>query len=204
MKTQINKIENDWTDAKNKCRTTVNKIPTDNEPSTDFKTNLLISEHSPVRLIKVNWLWNGIKSWSATHWSRHKWECFISTRRSDRIGMDRGNLSQDELVVFEGEANAQHLIDTWRKRLCFQASKETRQLAEDFKITLKEKESELADALVPSCIYRYGCPEFDECGFFDKFLENNKDNNQNKNMHIIKDRYKAYNDYFYKKHKIKE
>ena len=46
MKTQINKYENDWVDVKNKCRNTINKDHTDNEPSSDFKTRLLISEHS--------------------------------------------------------------------------------------------------------------------------------------------------------------
>jgi len=195
MLTKINKIENDWKDAKNKCRTTVNKEHTENEPSSQFKTSLLISEHSPARLIKVNWMWDGIKSWIATHWSRHKWECFISTRRSDRIGFDRAALSQDELVTFEGEANAQHLIDSWRKRLCFQASKETREYAEDFKIELYDFEPELSNVLVPSCVYRCGCPEFEECGFwkkFNKFLERGEDIS-------IKDRYKIYNDYFYSK-----
>ena len=198
MKTQIISIEGTWNRAKNACRTTVNKIHTDNEPSSEFKTNLLISEHSPVRLIKVNWIWDSIKSWCAVHFSRHKWECFVSTRRTDRIGIDRDKLTQDEIVTFEGEANAQHLIDTWRKRLCFQASNETRQYAEDFKIVLREKEPELADALVPHCIYRFGCPEFEMCKrkFFDKFLERNK----GVDMRNIKERYKAYNDEFYNKH----
>jgi len=198
MKTQILNIEGTWKRAKNACRITVNKIHTDNEPSSEFKTNLLISEHSPVRLIKVNWIWDSIKSWCAVHFSRHKWECFVSTRRTDRIGIDRDKLTQDEIVTFEGEANAQHLIDTWRKRLCFQASNETRQYAEDFKIVLREKEPELADALVPHCIYRFGCPEFEMCKreFFDKFLERNK----SVDMRNIKERYKAYNDEFYNKH----
>ena len=102
MKTQIIDIAGDWRGAKNACRTTVNKEHTKNEPSSKFKTDLLISEHSPVRLIRVHWFWKNIKSWVATHWSRHKWECFISTRRSDRTGLDRGELSQDEKVDFEG------------------------------------------------------------------------------------------------------
>ena len=196
MKTKILNIEGTWNRAKNACRTTVNKIHTDNEPNSEFITNLLISEHSPIRLIKVNWLWDQIKSWSATHWVRHKWECFVSTRRSDRTGINRDKLTQDELVIFEGEANSQHLIDTWRKRLCFQASKETRELAEDFKIVLKEKESELANVLVPNCIYRFGCPEFEECGYFKKYLEKNN----GIDMTNIKKRYEVYNNDFYNKH----
>jgi hypothetical protein len=191
--TKINKLENDWKDAKNKCRTTVNKVHTENEPDSKFKTNLLISEHSPIRLLKINWMWEKIKSWCATHWSRHKWECFISTRRSDRIGKNRGILSQEELVMFEGEANAQHTIDSWRKRLCFQASPETREFAEDFKLTLKEIEPEWADVLVPNCIYRCGCPEFEECGYWNNFQYKYPLNE----LIDIRKRYSLYNEEFY-------
>lgn len=191
MLTKINKIENDWKDIKNKCRTTVNKKHTENEPNTDFKLKLLISEHSPSRLLKVNWMWDNIKSWCATHWSRHKWECFIGTRRTDRTGVNRDKLYQDELVVFEGEANSQNLIDSWRKRLCFQADPETREYAEDFKISVKQFEPELSYVLVPNCVYRCGCPEFEQCGFWDKFCDTDE------NLLDINNRYKKYNDEFY-------
>ena len=84
FKTIINKIDCDWVNIKNKCRTTTSKEYTDNIPKSTFKTKLLVSEHSPIRLWVVDWTWKEIMSWVATHWSRHKWECFISTRRSDR------------------------------------------------------------------------------------------------------------------------
>lgn len=193
MYTKINKIESDWVDVKNKCRTTVNKDHTDNIPNSEFKTKLLISEHSPIRLIKVNWIWRGIKSWVATHWSRHKWECFISTQRSDRIGQNRDDFTQGQLVNFEGEANAQHLIDTMRKRLCFQASKETRELAVELKLMLKGKESELADVLVPNCVYRCGCSEFEQCKFWGLYLTKI----DLMNLGSIKSRYDVYNREFY-------
>ena len=199
MKTKINKYENDWLDAKNKCRNTVNKEHTDNEPNSKFKTQLLISEHSPCRLIKVNWIWKNIKSWISVHWSRHKWECFISTQRTDRTGVDRDKEPQGALVTFEGEANAQNLIDTMRKRLCFQASKETRELAEDFKLTISKDEVELADVLVPNCIYRAGCPEFEECGYWNKF----KEKYNGADLLHIETRYKLYNGDFYIR-KLKE
>ena len=193
MKTQIIKLENDWVDAKNKCRITVNKGHTNNVPNSNFKTALLISEHSPVRLIKVNWLWEGIKSWVSVHWSRHKWECFISTQRTDRTGISRDDEPQGAEVNFEGEANAQNLIDTMRKRLCYQTSKETRELAEDFKITVNKQEPELANVLVPNCIYRNGCPEFEQCGFWNKF----KENCSKEELTDIKTRYELYNNEFY-------
>ena len=53
METRINFIDCDWVNVKNKCRTTVNKDYTDNVPSEKFKKELLISEHSPIRLINI-------------------------------------------------------------------------------------------------------------------------------------------------------
>lgn len=200
MKTQINKIDSDWVDVKNKCRTTVNKDHTDNIPDSKFKTQLLISEHSPIRLIKINWTWKGIKSWISVHWSRHKWECFISTQRTDRTGIDRDLEPQGVLVTFEGEANAQALIDTMRKRLCYQASKETRELAEDFKVVTRKNEPELSDVFVPNCVYRCSCPEFSECGFWTKFIKMcSKEDLVN-----IKRRYNIYNSNFHHRMEIKE
>jgi len=192
MKTQINKIDSDWVRVKNACRNTVNKEHTDNEPNSEFKTNLLISEHSPARLINVDWTWKNIKSWVSVHWSRHKWECFISTQRTDRTGVDRDLEPQGTLVTFEGVANAQNLIDTMRKRLCYQASKETRELAEDLKVVIGKTEHELANVLVPNCIYRCGCPEFEPCQFWNKFA-NRWSREQLSNIQM---RYDIYNSDF--------
>lgn len=191
MKTKINKFENDWTDIKNKCRTTVSKHYTETEPSDSFKQALLLSEHSPIRLWKVNWTWDGLKSWVATHFSRHKWECFISTRRSDRIGFDRGVLSQDELVTCDGEANAQHLIDTSRKRLCHKASDETRESWERLLELVNYHEPEVAYVCVPNCVYRCGCPEFEQCGLWAKL---SKDMTATE-LSDIRTRYDKYHEY---------
>lgn len=173
FKTRFNAIIDDWVRVKNHCRTTDNKVFTEKEPTKEFKTKLLISEHSPIRLIEIDWSWEDIYSWVATHWSRHKFEKFISTQRDDRKEHDipRGKMPQDAPVKFDGYANMQSLIDSFRKRLCYQASPETRELAEDFKMALHEKKPELADVLVPNCIYRCGCPEFKTCGYFNKFVD---------------------------------
>lgn len=200
MKTKINSIEGNWIYIKNVCRTTVNKEYTENNPNSSFKTKLLISEHSPIRLLIVNWSWKNIKSWVATHFSRHKWECFIGTQRTDRTGINRDELPQGELVIMDGSANAQNLIDTARKRLCFQASKETRELMEDLKITLRETEPELSDVLVPNCIYRCGCPEFEQCGYFDSYFIKHKYDTTD--IFDIKERYETYNKDFYESHKL--
>ena len=163
MKTVITRLLGTWQDVVDACRVTVAKPPLGHEPSATFKTKILISEHTPVRLISIGWKWIKIKSWVATHWSRHKFEKFIQTQRTDRTGIERDNLPQGELVDFEGFANVQNLIDAQRKRLCYMASSETRKLGEDLKMALHEFEPEIADVLVPNCVYRCGCPEMQMC-----------------------------------------
>ena len=196
MKTEIIKIKGDWQDVVNDCRATVGKGALGKEPSEAFKRSILLAEHSPIRNISVKWRWSGIKSWIATHWSRHKWECYIRTQRDDRTGVERDDLPQGAPVDFVGEANAQNLIDTWRKRLCHQAHPETRAYAEDFKAALHEIEPEIADALVPNCIYRGDCPEIKCCRFYDQFLSYWIASSKRGMVGNLRDRYKVYNEYF--------
>lgn len=170
MKTEIIKIKGDWQEVVDDARATVGKGGLGKEPSEEFKRSILIAEHSPIRDISVKWKWANIKSWVATHWVRHKWEKFVQTQRTDRTGINRDELPQGALVDFTGEANAQALIDTCRKRLCYQAAKETRECAEDFKIALHDIQPEIADVLVPNCVYRGGCPEMHTCGYWTKLM----------------------------------
>lgn len=194
-KTDITRLGADWVNIKNECRTTVNKEPTENQPSADFKMKLLISEHSPIRLLRVQWRWASIKSWVATHFARHwiGWQKWIGTRRSDRTGIERGHLSQEELVPMDVEANAQALINVAKVRLCRKAAHETRLYMEDLKRSIYEIEQELADVMVPSCIYRGGCPEFQPCNVWEDFCKNHPGVEQLP----IRERYRCYNDDFY-------
>lgn len=193
---KILKIFNDWVDIKNICRNTVNKKHTESEPSEGFKRDLVISEHSPLREWRIRWHWDAIKSWVATHYSRHSWESYIGTQRSDRTGVDRNELRQDELVPLDGSANAQHLIDTMRKRLCYCSSLETRELAEGLKLAIKEQgEDAIADALVPNCVYRCGCPEFGSCGLYKRLYKYTP----TEDLTSIPKRYAIYNNHLYGK-----
>ena len=191
MKTVILKIKGTWDEVLNDCRMTVGKQPLEKEPSQAFKRGILLAEHSPIRDISVKWVWKDIKSWVATHWVRHRWECRVKSQRTDRTGVDRDKLTQDALVDFIGEANAQHLIDTMRKRLCRQAAKETREYAEDFKEALAALEPEIADVLVPNCVYRGFCPEMNGCGFWEMFSEV-----WGKEEMCSRKRYELYNKWF--------
>lgn len=197
MKTELLRIKGDWTEVLNDCRATVKKLPLSKEPSTEFKKKILLSEHSPIRDISIKWKWTDIKSWVATHWVRHKWECYVSTQRTDRTGVDRDELPQAAPVNFTGEANVQALIDTMKKRLCRQASMETRHYAEDLKCAIHEVEPEISDVLVPSCIFRCGCPEPENCTWFDRMVEKHPLLASTD----IQTRYDEYNKIFWEAHK---
>ena len=190
--TEIIKIKGDWQEVVDDCRTTVGKESLGKEPSKAFKQDILIAEHSPIRDISVKWRWRDMPHWVTVHWVRHKWEKFVRTQRTDRTGIDRTKLPQDEPQTFVGEANSQHLIDTMRKRLCFTASPETRKYAEDFKVALHEIEPEIADVLVPNCVYRCGCPEMDGCKWYEEMARKHPDLKSTD----IAARYRAYNKIF--------
>lgn len=194
MKTEILAIKGSWQEVVDDCRTTVGKESLGKEPSSDFKRRILIAEHSPIRDIFIRWKWENIPYWVAMHWKTHHWESKVRTQRSDRTGVDRKKLPQDVPVTFVGEANPQHLIDTWRKRLCYQASPETREYAEDFKIALHKVEPEISDVLIPNCIFRCGCSEMNCCGFFNKLMEEEPEVISTN----IGKRYNAYNRWFWR------
>jgi hypothetical protein len=196
-KTEILKIKGDWEEVVNDCRATVGKGALGKEPSQAFKRSILISEHSPIRDIQIKWRWRNIKSWVATHWVRHKWECFVKTQRTDRTGINRDALPQDAPVDFTGDANTQALIDTMRKRLCYQASAETRNYAEDLKRSIHNCEPEISDVLVPNCVYRCGCPELSACGFWDRLCN---ETDCDIITSDIQSRYDLYNEYFRRSH----
>lgn len=201
MKTKIKKIAVDWTEIKNECRHTDNKEDTSKEATEKFVKQLLISEHSPIRLARIKWSWDGIKSWISVHFARHwlGWEKWVSTQRTDRTGVNRDKSPQDTPVNMDVEANAQALINVSRYRLCNQASKETREYVMDLKSSIKENgQKEISNVMVPNCIYRMGCPEFKCCGHIQKFY--NFVFNKGycaADMQDIQLRYDLYNEFFY-------
>ena len=194
MKTKIIKTKGDWQEVVNDCRSSVSKPPLEKEPSSKFKHDILISEHSPIRNIWIKWQWPGIPYWIGMHFKTHIWPSVVSTQRSDRTGEPRQKKPQDAPVDFTGEANCQHHIDTSRKRLCYMASPETREHQEDLKLAIHAIELELADVMVPNCIYRCGCPELNGgCGWFSQICKSHPDF-ASPDIHK---RYAAYNEWFY-------
>lgn len=167
MKVELKFIRDYWQDVKDATMNTINKN-TGKYPESNWKRRLLISEHSPIRLIKIHWRWTDLKSWVSVHFVRHKFgiEHWVSTQRSDRTGKNRDELPQGSLVNHECEADAQALINISRKRLCNCASKETRDAWIEVKNKVAEVEPELASVMVKECVYRGFCPEMFSCGYY--------------------------------------
>lgn len=167
MEVELIKIKGDWEEVANKARTTVNKGELGKEPSDKFKSRILMAEHSPIRSLIYCFKITNLKSWVATHFVRHhvgveKW---VRTQRTDRTGIDRDELPQGALVDMELEANAQALINMSRKRLCAQASPETREVMKAIKKEVSKRDEFLARVMVKECVYRGFCPEMQSCGY---------------------------------------
>ena len=197
MKVYLKHYRDYWQDIKDATMNTIGKN-TGKYPTSEWKRNLILSEHSPIRKLKIAWKWEQLKYWISVHIVRHKHgiEHFVSTQRTDRTNVNRDELPQNSLVNHECEANAQALINISRKRLCNCASLETRQAWQEVKNKVAEVEPELAKCMVRECVYRNGfCPEMFPCGYnkteaFEKelkdYLETKKDNiNKKTNIFIV-------------------
>jgi hypothetical protein len=194
VKTEILKIKGDWQEVVDDCRATVAKPPLGREPSDAWKQAILISEHDPIRDIEIKFKWT-IPYWVAMHWKTHIWRSRTNSQRNDRQkDYDRNKAPQDTPVDFIGDPNEQHLIDTFRKRLCYMASPETRDCAVSLKTELREVDRNLAYPLVPNCVYRGGCPESNGCGWYERMVEKYPDLASTN----IKKRYDTYNNIFFR------
>ena len=178
----------DWKRVLNAARRTVGKKPIDKEPSDSFKKEILLAEHSPIRLLEYDFTIENIRQWVTCHLVRHHQGCekFVNSQRQD-INIDVENITKTIIDVltkegllrdgwrerdymFQGEenimdmtCNAQSFINISRKRLCRCASPETRKAWELVIEYLKEVDPVLASKCVPECIYRSFCPEKRRC-----------------------------------------
>ena len=162
------KIKGTWRDVANAARTTINKEAGTGEPSSNWKRRMILAEHSPIRKLILSWKWEDLLSWVSVHFVRHKYgiEHWVRTQRTDRTGVNRNELPQGTLIEHECEANAQAIINISRKRLCTQASHETKEAWKEFlKEVVKPNEPELYSCCVPECIYRGHCYEYESCGY---------------------------------------
>lgn len=150
------------------CKTctlnTVGKSST-KAPTDQWIESLIKAEHSPIRE-----LWFGIKMtipyWVSVHFVRHHIGVnhYVQTQRSDRTGVNRDKKTQGEIVSHIMSVNAQELMFMAHKRLCKQASKETRQVMQEIVKQVVAVAPYMKDVLVPLCVYRNGkCDEMFSC-----------------------------------------
>lgn len=167
MRVEFLGIKGNWREVADSANTTINKEAGNKEPSSVWKRKMLLCEHSPIRQLFVKCKFYDLKYWISVHFVRHKFgiEHWVRTQREDRTGVDRNELTQGNLVEHEFLANAQAMINISRKRLCNQASKETREAWQEILDSIKSELPELYDTCVPDCIYRGWCYEYKSCGY---------------------------------------
>ena len=166
MEVKVIKYQDNWQAVKDAAMNTIGK-ESGKYPDPKWKREILLAEHSPIRLIELTIRMRGIPYWVSVHLVRHKFgiEHFVSTQRTDRTGIDRNELPQNALVDHTIRVNAQALITISRKRLCSKAAPETVAVWKAVRQAVKEVEPELASVMVPECVYRGFCPEMKSCGY---------------------------------------
>lgn len=168
MNVVVKKIT-DWMRVVNAARKTSGKAYIEREPKREWRARMLLAEHSPIRLLEFDIDMEGIRQWVTVHYVRHHIgvEKFVHSQREDRRVLDvpRDQLPQGAENDMMYSCNAQALINISRKRLCNQASKETREVWVKVKEVIGETDPEMASKMVPECIYRGFCPEMKPCGY---------------------------------------
>lgn len=158
--------ETSWKRALNAARRTVGKDALDKVPSNGWKAEMLLAEHSMIKLVEYLISFKKLRQWVGVHILRHTFVLpFIHTQREDRRKLDcsRDELPQGSPNDQDFVANAQTLIDISRKRLCSRASKETREAWQMVKDKIREIDPVMADKMVPNCVYSGFCRETKRC-----------------------------------------
>lgn len=158
--------DDDWMLCKACTLVTVGK-EAKQPPSADWKHKLLRARHSPIRELKFVFLLKDIPSWVSVHLVRHHVGCqpYVRSQRNDRQNAyDRTKAPQDAPVDMIWSMNAEALMTIANKRLCNQASKETRAVVQEMCRLVLERCPEFNGLLVPMCEYHGGrCDEMFPC-----------------------------------------
>lgn len=167
--------EKDWIEVQRRALVTVGKKPI-NPPTMYWKQKILNARHSPIRYLRFSFLIENVPSWIATHMARHVHaQPYIKSQRNDRQkDYDRRKATQDAPVDMIFDCGGEEIQIIANKRLCQQASQETRELVQMMCWLVEEKCPEFKGLLVPMCIYHGGvCHEMKSCERCGKRAENN-------------------------------
>lgn len=157
----------EWMEVKRRALVTIGKEPV-SPPDENWKRAMLRARHSPIRFLTFSFLIE-CPYWVHVHITRHHAGVmpYVRSQRNDRQdAYDRTKAPQDAPVVMILDVNAEALTTLANKRLCGQASKETRQLVGMMCELAKQECPEFESELVPMCVRNGGvCHEFYPCGY---------------------------------------
>lgn len=152
----------DWILCKQCTLVTVGKS-VKTEPTEKWKHDILRARHSPIRVLNFVFKLE-VPYWVSVHLCRHiHAQPFVRSQRNDRQNdYDRNAAPQNALVDMIWYMNAEELMVIANKRLCLQASEETREVVQLICDQVLEQCPEFEGLLVPMC--KYGrCNEMFPC-----------------------------------------
>lgn len=164
----------DWMFVKRCALVTVGKNAI-TPPDLEWKKKILRARHSPIRELRFAFELT-IPYWVSVHLCRHVHaQPYVRSQRNDRQSeYDRTKASQDEMVTMIWTMNAEELMTIANKRLCMQASVETRKAVASMCMIVEAVMPEFKGLLVPACEYNGKCHEMFSCGRMNVSEENTK------------------------------
>jgi len=158
-----------WQEIKNDALFTEHKFESGKYPSSKWKREMLLCEHSPIRTGHLIIELHDTPVFVIDHLVRHNvgFTPFVSSLRDDRNDFPEGyvpNRETPNAVRFDG--NFQAFINISRRRLCSKSHPKTKEAWQMVRDAIEAVEPELAKCMVPECVYRGWCYERRSCGYF--------------------------------------
>ena len=156
-----------WSLVYDAARATQGKHISHKEPTDEWKRKMMIAPHSPIRCLQY-FIQMRVPYFVSVHLVRHhegvQW--FIGSQRNDRQDKyDRRAARQDTPVLCTFFINAEALRFISRRRLCNQASTETRIVWRAVVEAVRKIDPIVADFCQPECWWcGRKCPELRPCG----------------------------------------
>jgi thymidylate synthase ThyX len=154
--------QKDWLEVKRRALVTIGKKPV-TAPTEEWKHDILRARHSPIRRLFFSF-YIECPYWVSVHLCRHiHAQPYVKSQRNDRQNdYNRNSAPQDAIVSMIWDMNAEELMVIANKRLCKQASEETRQVVQAMCDEVLKVAPEFNGLLVKMC--RYGrCHEMYPC-----------------------------------------
>ena len=166
MIVKINELptDADWFEVKKRALVTIGKEAV-TMPSDEWKHSMLEARHSPIRRLMFSF-YIECPYWVSVHLCRHiHAQPYVKSQRNDRQSeYDRNAAPQNATVRMIWDMNAEELMIIANKRLCKQASEETREIVQEMCNLVTKQMPEFDGLLVPNCVYNGGlCHEMKPC-----------------------------------------